>query len=347
MTVENLSTEKNTPVRLAVLGVGYGTYVLVPAFRRIAGVEIVALCSASQNTCVPSATRLGIPRTAVSLAELNDVALDAIAIAVPPRAQPHIIDQAIDRNLAIFGEKPLAADLASAEQIFDRVTRADIITAVDFIFPETSAFVNARELLNARTIGVLQHVIVQWHFESYDNAQRKAGWKTETESGGGALAYYGSHVLYYLEWLCGPIRKVEIICSAPQDYQRPAETLVACQVVFESGAIGQVSLCCAAFGEQRHQINLHGADGLLTLQTFSGNPVAFSLSLTRRDQTAPVMIIPANDEACLQEDPRIAAAAKIAARFVDAIRTGSAVTPSFSDALRVQRMISSAHQLGW
>ena len=114
---------------------------------------------------------------------------------------------------------------------------------------------------------------------------------------------------------------------------------------FDSGAVGQFSLCSAAFGVQRHQITLHGADGVLTLKNFSGNPVAFSLSLMRRGHPAAEIIVQTDDEPSTTEDPRISVSAKIASRFIDAIRSGERVTPSFIDALRVQRLISSAHQL--
>ena len=339
------SATRGTPVRLAIFGSGYGSYVTAPAFQRIPGVEIVALCSPHADRRDAAAARLGIPRVAASFTDLNDIALDAVAIAVPPHQQPGIVEQAIDRMLPIFAEKPLAADLASAERIAVRAAKAGVITAVDFIFPETHAFTETRRLLTAGAIGQLRHVLVQWHFESYDNVHQKAGWKTAHESGGGALAYFGSHILYSLEWLCGPIADAEIACAAPHDYTRPADTLVGGQMRFDSGAVGQFSLCSAAFGVQRHQITLHGADGVLTLKNFSGNPVAFSLSLMRRGHPAAEIIVQTDDEPSTTEDPRISVSAKIASRFIDAIRSGERVTPSFIDALRVQRLISSAHQL--
>ena len=333
------------PVRLAVFGSGYGSYVTAPAFQRIPGVEIVALCSPHADRRNAAAARLGIPRVAASWAELNDVALDAVAIAVPPHQQPGIVERAIERKLSIFGEKPLAADLASAERIAERAAAAGIITAIDVIFPETRAFAEARKLLSAGMIGELQHVLVQWHFESYDNVHQKAGWKTDRDAGGGAMAHFGSHLLYNLKFLCGPISKADIVCTAPHRYARPAETLAGGQLRFASGAVGQFSLCNAAFGEQRHQIAMHGTDGVLTLRNLSGNPVAFSLDLARRGQPVADMILRSDGVPLTEEDPRISATANIASRFVDAIRSGGQVTPSFSDALYVQRLMSLAHQL--
>src|SRR5437764_1175186 len=50
---------------------------------------------------------------------VDDPAVAAVAIAVPPDLQPAVAQRALDRGKPVFVEKPLAADLAGARAMLD------------------------------------------------------------------------------------------------------------------------------------------------------------------------------------------------------------------------------------
>ena len=50
---------------------------------------------------------------------IDDRAVAAVAVAVPPDLQPEIARRALDLGKPVFVEKPLAADLAGAQAMLD------------------------------------------------------------------------------------------------------------------------------------------------------------------------------------------------------------------------------------
>src|SRR5437588_11306417 len=96
---------------VAIVGAGFGGYGLAPAFHR-AGARVVAICAPSAARRERVAAAHGIPETFGSLEELlGRRSVDAVVIAVPPDRQLPLAAIALERGLAIFAEKTLAASL--------------------------------------------------------------------------------------------------------------------------------------------------------------------------------------------------------------------------------------------
>jgi predicted dehydrogenase len=327
--------------RVAIVGAGYGGYVLAPAFRRCPDVEIAGLCAPSAARRDKVAMSLGIKNVAPSLeALLAQTQVDAVAIAVPPDQQAAIAKFALERRLPVFAEKPLATSVAEAERLTSLAEQAGVPAVVDFIFPELPAWRAAKAMLESGAIGPLRHSVVTWLFESYDHARNTGGWKMVSGRGGGVLQYFGSHTLHYLEWFCGAIEALTGQLSLAPG-QSAGDTLAGLQLRFACGATGAVVLSDVAFNGGGHQLKFFGDHGTLTLANSTANPVDFTLQVQRRGETSPATPSVPADLPTLQqgEDPRIAPAAQIAERFVAAIRAGGEARPSFADALRVQRLM--------
>ncbi|AMN39540.1 Gfo/Idh/MocA family protein [Rhodoplanes sp. Z2-YC6860] len=327
--------------RVAIVGAGYGGYVLAPAFRRCRDVEIAGLCAPSAARRDKVAAAFGIKDVAPSLeALLARTHVDAVAIAVPPDQQATVAQFALERRLPVFAEKPLATSVAEAERLTSLAAQAGVPAVVDFIFPELAAWRVAKALLEQGAIGPLRHVVVTWLFESYDHARNTGSWKTVSGRGGGVLQYFGSHTLHYLEWFCGTIEALSGQLSLAPG-QSGGDTLAGLQMRFAGGATGAVVLCDVAFNGGGHHLKFLGDEGTLTLANSTANPVKFTLQVQRRGESSPSTPSVPADLPALQpgEDPRIAPAARIAERFVAAIQAGSEARPSFADALRVQRLM--------
>ena len=107
-------------IRVGIVGCNYGRTVLLPAFRADRRCEVVALAGTDAARAAELARAANVARGTGEWSTLvEDRAVDAIAIAVPPSRQPEIALAALDRGKAVFAEKPLAADLAGARAMLE------------------------------------------------------------------------------------------------------------------------------------------------------------------------------------------------------------------------------------
>jgi predicted dehydrogenase len=96
-------------IRVGILGCNYGRTVLLPAFRTDSRCEVVALAGTDAVWTAVLAHAANVARGSGNwIALVEDGAVDAIAIAVPPIRQPEIARDALARGKALFVEKPLA-----------------------------------------------------------------------------------------------------------------------------------------------------------------------------------------------------------------------------------------------
>lgn len=125
---------------------------------------------------------------------LLDRDVDGIAIATPNKYHEPYAVEALDENIGVFCEKPLAHDLDSAERIADAARRSDAPFMIGFnnrFAPQVAA---VREAIDAGRLGDVVHVEANWVRRR--GIPGRGGWFTRKDlAGGGALIDIGVHVL--------------------------------------------------------------------------------------------------------------------------------------------------------
>ncbi len=240
---------------------------------------------------------------------------------------------ALSYGKPVFAEKPIAATLAEAELLAKAAETAGVANVVDFMFPELVTFTKAKELIEQGAIGTPMHITADWIFWSHDHRNNVTTWRTDSQSGGGALAHFGSHMIYYMQWFFGPIVSVTAKIARPSSYSHSGDTLATLMLGFENGASGTLTVSSGTPATPKHSIQILGTDGSLMLSNTSGSPISFTLQ--HKDG---VMSEPEQSGV----DCRVPAVSKIVHRFIDWILTGEKTTPSFRDGLDVQRVIEAA-----
>ena len=329
-------------IGIGIVGSNYGRTVLLPAFRTDARCEVVALAGSNAARTAEHARAANVARGLGDWRALvDDPAVAAVAIAVPPDLQPAIAQRALDRGKPVFAEKPFAADLAGAQAMLDAALRSAKPTIIDFNFPELSAWRRAKDML--ASVGRLRHVVVTWNVENQATRLRLDSWKTRGAGGGGLLGNFVCHSLYYLEWLCGPIVGLSARIFPLPD--RDAESSIALALAFASGAGGSLQMSCASYLGSGHRVELYGEDGSLLLD----NPTTdyfrgFTSRGARRTDAAPQSIAVEDIGADPSVDTRVVPVARLVRRFVDACESGGSPTPGFAEGYRVQVLIEAARR---
>lgn len=333
-------------IRIGIVGCNYGRLVQLPAFRLDSRCEVVALAGRDATRTAGLAKAAGIAMAFADwkqLVEHQDV--DAVAIAAMPNLQPAIAIHALELGKPVFAEKPMAADLASAQAMAEAAEVNGLATAVDFNFCEILSWRKAKALLDEGAIGRLRHVEVNWNVENYATRMRIKNWKTSGADGGGALGNFVSHCFHYLEWLCGPIVGMSTRLSGLPD-QPAMETNAAVSMAFQSGAVGNLAMSCASYLGSGHRLEFYGEDGTLTLINDTADYMrGFRLGVVRRPagvMTAIEVADPVDDK--FPSDGRIAPVSRLAARFLAAIESGELTGVGFAEGLRVQALLDTARR---
>ena len=329
--------------KVAIVGSGFGTYCLLPAFSRTHGCKVVSICGNHER--LRRLKEIDHDKIYTNWKQmLQKEKPDAVCIAVVPKYQYEIAKYALNNKIAVFAEKPLATSLNEASELYLLAKKSNTPNMVDFIFPEIPEWIKAKEIIQDGAIGKILNINVEWDFLSYDLKNNIKSWKTNANEGGGALSFFFSHVFYYLEYFIGRIKSLECCISTSEKSTNRGDTIVNVVTLFENGCIGNAHLNISYTGQQKHAIEFQGDEGTITLQNNTDSVVDnFELTISNRGETRKLEPNTSyellNDNS---EDPRIKPVGSIAKRFINWCNTGEASKPDFQDGLRVQELIEMA-----
>jgi predicted dehydrogenase len=347
------------PLRIAVIGLGFGQQVHVPAFRADPRCEVTSLCASTEARAAEVAHRLQVPRASGDWRALVvSPEIDAVSIAVPPRLQPAIAVAALRQGKAVFCEKPLAADIDDARAARKAAENAGRPNMLNFEFGECDAWRCAQEIIDSNRIGRIISVDVDWRVQTYANRNRLENWKSRPAEGGGALQAFVAHTFYYLERFAGPITWLQARLAKAADDPRTGETEVVLETRFAAGGQATVYVATDALPPHRHRIDIVGDAGVLRLVNEGSDYIAgfralhascagakmtpvFPQSATRGEGDADGGAAAGERVA---GDSRVVATSRLVRKFVDWIVEGTAARPDFADGYRVQFLIEAARR---
>jgi len=335
---------KSSAIYVGIIGSGFGRYGLAPAFRRDPRCRIVSVAALSRKSTSLMVKELGDVSASSVDDMIADPAIDAIAIAIPPAEQVKIASRALESGKAVFAEKPISTSAADALNLSDLADSIGLANGVDFMFPELDTWRQAKTILSEDTLGPLSHMFLDWRMESYDNRVGLKGWKTNRELGGGVLAHFGSHSLYYLEWLFGPLVELGARLSTAEGLATTGDTLACLNLWFDSGLTGTATFSNVAPFAAGHRLEVYGKAGALHLANPGVDPIeGFELSLGMLGQdTREVIISEPNPDGPDGEDSRVRPVSRLVSRFLDGIEGKKPTLPTFRDGARVQVLIEAA-----
>ena len=325
-------------LKIGIIGSGFGQYGLFPAFNSVAGCEVVAICGEQRQQAVAYCESIGFENIYTDWKLLlENEKLDAVALAVTPRAQYTIAKAAIMKGLHVFAEKPLAANLLQARELLLLAKKKNITHGIDFIFPEIAEWKKVKALLDHKILGRLQHISVNWDFISYDIKNKKSSWKTRVADGGGALSFFFSHGLYYLEHFAGNISDVRSLFTYSKESINGGEVGVDMVLKFTNGVAGYAHVRCDCRNFTRHQLMFQCERGMIVLE--NKNSVVDNFTITLHGKNGIKQLKVRGDTGLKNEDERVKIVRKLVARFVHACIHHQSTHPSFSEGARVQELI--------
>lgn len=307
--------------RFAMIGCGgFSRRYHVPTLLANKEVAIVAIFDPHATQAVKD---LALSTGAKLVSRLDDMPdADAALVTTPHMLHAGHAWHAVDRGLATLVDKPFVMTSADAHRLIDAAARKNIVNAVAFNRRLDAGCIRAREIIRSGGIGPVRFVqTIQLGYE-------KAGWFLDPSlGGGGAYTGRGTHMADIVPWL------IEAVPSNVRSRLRPGPAGRADLGGFIELQFPGVECQISCIEEGWHmwdEIRIFGEDGLIELRRPLDMPTGWTISWQSRRG------------ACREERSAAPNEGTITTEFISAVRSGSKVSCTFSDALLSVRIIEAA-----
>ncbi len=215
-----------------------------------------------------------------------------IHICTPNDAHKSVILDALRAGKHIYCDKPLALNVAEAEEIVALARTVQTVQQMTFNYRFVPAIMRARQLVEAGFLGDLFQFRGAYLHAGYIDANRPFSWRLDlAQSGGGAIADLGAHVIDLVRFLLGSgvsvgragefasvVADLQTVISERKDLQTGAmrtvdvDDIATVQCRLTGGASGTLEASRLATGVQDElRLELHGSKGGLRFNLMEPN----------------------------------------------------------------------------
>jgi predicted dehydrogenase len=333
---------------VGLLGTGFGLEVLAPAFINNSVFRVSAVYSRDTSRAKQAKRSLGVRKYYDKWQQLIDESgTDLICIATPNHTHYDIAEYALQEGKHIIIAAPFAMNTEEAEKLSALANEKNLIAVVSHHYNFFPARRYVNRLVKDGKVGVVKTIVRRYaSFNRYDQPAVPR-WRFSKQMGGGVLNALGSHDVDYLLRTIGGVHKVNaelqthiinrkddtealLNCTADDGYQ--------VEMHFHNGVKATMSVNAAQPGRSVNDFVFYGSEGALVLNNDS--EVLFYDHQGNRERLA----IPPNYQITNLPGHRESSPFYMLAETVaSAIYNGTTVSPTFDEAVHIQRVIDAAH----
>ncbi|MFT5197145.1 MAG: putative dehydrogenase [Cellvibrionaceae bacterium] len=349
-------------IKIGMIGTSWwADSMYLPALTNHPNCEVVATSGRNRERAEAFAELWNIPKAYTDYNQMMDEEeLDAVVIATGNDSHHPITMVALAKGLHVLCEKPLAMDVAQAEEMAQLAVEKGVKTCVPFTYRFMPTNRYLKELVDDGYIGKPYHMAMRY----YTGYGRDTGylWRFDKElAGSGVIGDLGSHFLYVAEWVYGPIKAITCQTGtlvdrgdtnpAGEPYEQ-LEDSAYFLLEFENGAHGSIHVTCVAheqtkFG-QRHFMEFHGSEGTLYQETDWNNKQEVR-GAKGPDGELEILPIPDHIWGKARRDvvhdtykDVFRQDLLMIGEWIDSIVNDAPADPNFADGLRIQKVMDAA-----
>lgn len=196
--------------RVAVVGAGMiANAAHIPAWRDLAGVEIVGVADTREAAARETAQRYAIPNWYVDWRQmLADLAPDIVSVCTPNAYHKEVTLGALQAGAHVLCEKPIATSAADAAQMYQAADQAGKVLLVSQTQRWANSTIAAREMVAAGRLGEIYYAeasllrrrgVPKWGF-----------FHIKEHNAGGPAYDLGVHFVDALMWIMGNPRPIAV-----------------------------------------------------------------------------------------------------------------------------------------
>ena len=263
------------PLRVALVGFGFiAEKGHLPAYlasmrsggryRLVAVADVCAARRALARRLVPEAHVYDEHEVLLASEKGN---IDVVDIATPPCDHASIAAAALDNDLDVLCEQPVAASLASAKELFAHARRRGRLLFPCHDYAHAPVVKSVRRVLDSGRIGDVRIVTLQTfrHTHARGVGEWRPDWRREHDVGGGGIMLDdGSHSFYLaFDWMGAYPSSVTAMTTALCGGD--TEDNVTCTMRFPGGRIATAYMSWTA-GMSRVLYTIHGERGAIRVE---------------------------------------------------------------------------------
>jgi predicted dehydrogenase len=198
-------------LRVGIVSASWGAFAHLPAWRALPGVEVTAICTSRQGTAEAVAARLGIARPFWdALAMCADPDIDIIDLGTRPVVRKPMLLAALANGKHVYNASPHASDWAGAKEIDAAWKASGAVGVVDAFSQWIPAHRQMKNLIDDGFLGAPSGGTCRFNISLFNTLSRQFpyNWFGEGGQGVSAVRNNGSHMLYMLTHLFGPIAEL-------------------------------------------------------------------------------------------------------------------------------------------
>jgi predicted dehydrogenase len=347
------------PIRIAVVGVGFGTLIHAPGFQS-EGLEVAAICDDDVAAAQKEADRLGVARVETDYERLLATpGIDAVSITGPTSTRYEMIMAALRAGKHVVSEKPFTLSAAKAKEMADTATSAGLTAMVAHIFRFSSGSKLVKELIAGGYVGTPMFALVRILRGPTEVATTPPPFDEMMEdasAGGGFLFRIGSHYIDGLRHWFGEIVEVEgrLLTTFPERTHNGERMLIDgddtffVTLRFENGVVAQLTGARSMPFASDFSLTVSGSEGVLTTPQPGLMPPSHGTVLGARladDQELRVLEVPDRLEPF--EDPRddrLMPFRLFVREFCRGVEEGSSPSPNFYDGYRCMQVLEAVRE---
>lgn len=362
-------SDARQPIRVGLVGVGWGSVVQVPAFRMVPQFEVAAICSRQPERVQAAGEKLAIGDVSTdwqSFVKRDD--LDLISICVPVDLHHEIALAAIGAGKHVLVEKPVGLNEQQTGAMLVAAEDAGVCHAVCFEGRWEPSRLKIWEMIQDGFIGDPYLILARsgadfWH----PTRSMQSEWMYRKDQGGGYLMGMGSHDI---DFVCALFGEPEAVCADVRSNvpvrQRADGSSVAVDaddtavltLRMRNGALVSIITTAIAFQRNFRAFEAFGSAGSLVMDgLLMGEENVQVVAGSVGQDVAAVVANSDRKPASGREAPKRRAASAILSLalmledWLPAFSGLPTVAPTLYDGHRVQRIIDaarrSADNAGW
>lgn len=244
-------------IRMAVVGCGRISKSHFASIERHSDdIELVAVCDVDSQVLAEHTTKYRVPGYRLLDEMLKTERLDMVVLCTPSGTHPDQAVAAARHGVHVMTEKPMATRWGDGV----RMVRACDEAGVRLFVVKQNRLNTTLQLLKRaveeRRFGKIHMVHLNIFWSRPQSYYDQAEWRGTWEFDGGAFMNQASHYVDLLDWLIGPVEKVQAMMSTARDIE--VEDTGVLNVKWRSGTLGSMSVTMLAYPQ-----NLEGSITIL------------------------------------------------------------------------------------
>ncbi len=224
-------------------------------------VKNAAVCDQSQTMLKILHKYTGVPVFTDHYEMIKEAGLDFVVISTPSASHAALITDALNNDLHVFSEKPLAMNPTEGREILELAAGKNLSQQVGYVNRFNEVFMEVKELIDGGVLGEVKHFSSEMYGATLVK-DAKSNWRGKRKMGGGCMYEFASHCIDVALYLFG--KPEQIRGSVLQSiYSADVEDLVESTFIYDRGCVGSISVNWSdeSFRKPKNIIKIFGKEG--------------------------------------------------------------------------------------